>query len=64
VVNIVESPGNGGQQSRKNENGVDVLTIMVEKIKTSIASDITRGSGSVPNAMSQTYGLNRVAGAY
>ena len=64
VVNIVESPGNGGQQSRTTQNGVDVLTIMVEKVKSAIAGDISRGSGAVPNAMAATYGLNRVAGAY
>jgi lambda family phage tail tape measure protein len=64
VVNIIESPGNGGQQSRRSENGVDILDVFVEKVKTAIAGDISRGQGAVPNAMSATYGLNRVAGAY
>lgn len=64
IVNVIESPGNGGQQSRRTENGVDILDVFVEKVKTSIATDINRGSGVVPNAMASTYGLNRVAGAY
>ena len=64
VVNIIESPGNGGQQSKSSSNGVDTLTIMVEKIKNAIAGDIVQGSGAIPSAMSQTYGLNRTAGAY
>jgi phage-related minor tail protein len=64
VVNVIESPGNGGQQNRRTENGVDVLDIMVEKIKSSIAGDISKGSGAVPAAMSRTYGLNRTVGAY
>ncbi|MDP3831013.1 MAG: phage tail tape measure protein, partial [Ignavibacteriaceae bacterium] len=64
VVNIIESPGNGGQQSRRTENGVDILDVFVEKVKSAIAGDISQGSGAVPNAMSRTYGLNRVAGAY
>jgi len=64
VVNIIESPGNGGQQSRRTENGIDILDVFVEKVKGAIAGDINRGSGAVPSAMSQTYGLNRVAGAY
>lgn len=64
VVNIIESPGQGGSQTRRSENGVDVMDVFVEKIKSSIAGDISRGSGSVPSAMSSTYGLNRVAGAY
>jgi lambda family phage tail tape measure protein len=64
VVNIIEAPGQGGTQQRRSEKGVDMLDIFVEKVKASIAGDISRGSGSVPNAMTQTYGLNRVAGAY
>lgn len=64
VVNIIESPGNGGKQERRTDNGNDVLDVFVEKIKNSIAGDISKGAGSVPSAMSRTYGLNRVAGAY
>lgn len=64
VVNIIESPGNGGQQSRRTENGVDILDVFVEKVKSAIAGDISRGSGAVPNALAATYSLNRVAGVY
>lgn len=64
VVNIIESPGNGGKQNRRTENQVDIMDVFVEQIKSSIAGDITSGSGPVPQAMTQTYGLNRVAGAY
>ena len=64
VVQVIESPGNGGQVSRKNEGGADIIQIMVERVKSAIAGDISRGSGSVPAAMASTYGLNRVAGSY
>ena len=64
VINIIESSEKAGTQERKVENNVDMINIFVEKVKSAIASDITRGSGSVPGAMSRTYGLNRVAGAY
>lgn len=64
VVNIIESPGNGGRQEQRSENGVKVLDVFVEQIKSSIASDISRGSGAVPAALAGTYALNRVAGAY
>ena len=64
IVNVIESPGQGGQQSRRSENGVDMIDVFVEKIKSSIAGDISRGSGAVPAALSRNYGLNRVAGAY
>lgn len=64
VVNVIESPDKGGQQSRRSEGGVDVIDIYVEKIKSAIAGDISRGSGAVPAALGRTYGLNRVVGAY
>jgi lambda family phage tail tape measure protein len=64
VVNIIESPGNGGQQSQRTENGVNIIDVMVEKVSNKIAGDIAQGRGTVTNALSTTYGLNRVAGAY
>mgnify|MGYP000910394261 CR=1 FL=1 len=64
VVNIIESPGNGGQQQQRSVGGVNILDVFVEQVKSSIASDISRGSGVVPAAMSGTYGLNRAVGAY
>ena len=64
VVNIIESPGNGGQTARRSTGGIDYLDVFVEKVKNSLAGDITRGAGVVPNAMASTYGLNRVAGVY
>lgn len=65
IVNLIESPGNGGKtEQRQENNGTSVLDIYVEKIKDSIAGDINRGRGAIPSAMSSTYGLNRVAGAY
>lgn len=64
VVNIIESPGKGGQQQQRNSGGVNILDVFVEQVKSSIANDISRGSGAVPAAMSQTFGLNRAVGAY
>ena len=64
VVNVIESPGNGGQVNRRSSGGVDYVDVFVEKVKNSLAGDISRGVGAVPNAMASTYGLNRVAGVY
>jgi lambda family phage tail tape measure protein len=64
VINVIESPGNGGKQERHQENGVNQINIFVEQIKASIAGDIARGSGSIPSALGNTYGMNRAAGAY
>ena len=64
TVNIIESPGNGGKSVQRTEGGVNIIDVMVEKIKGAIATDIASGNGAVPSAMAATYGLNRVAGAY
>jgi lambda family phage tail tape measure protein len=64
TINIVESKEKAGTQERTTENGVDMITVFVEKVKNSIAGDISRGTGSVTGALSRTYGLNRVAGVY
>jgi lambda family phage tail tape measure protein/TP901 family phage tail tape measure protein len=64
VVNIIESSDKAGKVERRSDNGVDMLDVFVEKVKSSIAGDITKGSGAVPNALASTYGINRVAGSY
>lgn len=60
VVNVIESPGKGGQQQQRKVNGVNVIDVFVESIKASIASDISVGGGAVPTALANAYGLNRV----
>lgn len=64
TVNIIESNDRGGEVQRRNDNGVDMLDIFVAKVKSSVANDIRSGRGDIPAAMGETYGVNRVAGAY
>lgn len=64
VVNVIESPGRGGEQSRRNEGNLQILDIFVDRVKSAIAGDIADGRGSVPAALQSSYGLNRAAGAY
>lgn len=64
VVNVIESPGKGGQQERRNEGGVQIIDVFVERIKSAIAADIAHGRGSVPAVLESSYGLNRAAGAF
>lgn len=65
IVNLIEAPGQGGQvEERRGDDGSKVIDIMVERIKGSIASDVSRGDGAITTALSRTYGLNRVAGTY
>ncbi len=62
VVNIIESPGNGGQVQQSNQGGVNVIDIMVEKVKGAIGADIGNG-GSLANLIQRRYGLSPAMGA-
>lgn len=59
VVNIIESPGNGGQVSERNDGGTRVIDVMVEQVKGAIARDIAQGRGPITGAMERSYGLTR-----
>lgn len=65
TINVIEDSSKAGtQQQRQGSNGGSVIDVFVAQVKASIASDIASGNGAVSGAMQQTYGLNRVAGAY
>ena len=64
VVNIIESPTKGGQQQQRTDNGVNILDIFVDRVKSAVAADISNGSGVIPNSIQSTYGLNRATGGY
>lgn len=64
VVNVIEAPGKGGQQQVRQEGNARVLDVFVERIKSSIAGDISAGRGDIPAALAGSYGLNRAAGSY
>lgn len=64
VVNVIESPGRGGETRERQDNGTRVIDVLVDRIRGAIANDIARGSGAVPASMERVYGLNRAAGGY
>jgi hypothetical protein len=65
VVNVINNVTGAQASTReRQENGTTVIDVMIEQVKSAIAGDISRGSGSVPSALQGAYGLNRVAGAY
>jgi lambda family phage tail tape measure protein len=65
TVNVIEDSSKAGtQQQRTTAGGGNVTDVFVAQVKAAIASDISRGSGAIPGAMQQAYGMNRVAGAY
>lgn len=63
TVNLIESPGNGGQVNQKQDANSMTLDIMVEKIEGMMGRNISQGRGIAP-AMERQYGLNRAAGSY
>lgn len=63
VVNLIESPGNGGKVNQTQEGGNITIDVMVEKIESTIARNIGQGRGLAP-VMERQYGLNRAAGSY
>ena len=61
-LNLIESPGNGGQaQQRQDENGNLTLDVMVEQIEGKMGRNIMRGNGLAP-ILEGKYGLNPAAG--
>ncbi|MGB2832993.1 MAG: hypothetical protein WBC07_08550 [Methylotenera sp.] len=62
VVNLIESPGNGGQVNQKQEGENLTLEIMVEKISGMMSRDISKGRG-ISGTLERQYGLSRAAGA-
>lgn len=64
VVNVIESPGNGGQRQERQEGGTTIIDIMVEQIEAKLASNTMRGQGPLYSANKQAFGLSRAPGAY
>lgn len=65
VINIIESPGNGGKTAeRRGDNGSRIIDIMIERVKAAVGADIASGGGPVSGSLERTYGLNRTMGSY
>lgn len=66
VVNVVNNAtgAKATAQERTDSSGQRIIDVMIEQVKASIAADISRGVGTVTNALERTYGANRAAGAY
>lgn len=63
TVNLIESPGNGGQVNQRQEGENITLEIMVEKIEGMMGKNISKGRG-IAGTIERQYGLSRAAGAY
>jgi lambda family phage tail tape measure protein len=62
VINVTNTAGEKVQataQQSRGAGGKTQIDVMIESIKQSIASDISRGQGAVPAAIGARYGLNK-----
>jgi hypothetical protein len=57
VVNIHNAP-EGTKAQRSNQGGVDIIDVVLGRV----ASSINTGSGAIPNALKNRYGLNSAMG--
>lgn len=62
TVNVIESPGNGGQTRTRNEGGQSIVEVLVEQVKSRMIGDV-RSRGDFSAALESQFGLNRAAGA-
>lgn len=62
TVNVIESPGNGGQTRTRNEGGQSIVDVLVEQVKSRMIGDV-RARGDFSAALESQFGLNRAAGA-
>ena len=59
VVNVIESPGKGGQRQESNVNGVSSITVFVEQIESQMAQRMAAGQGTLGPTMESVYGARR-----
>lgn len=65
IVNIIDNAGTEKRvEQRTGKDGSKIVDVFIDQVKSSIAGDISTGSGAVPAAMEQAYQLNRAGGAY
>lgn len=64
AVNIIGAPSQPQVQQRSDGNGGLTLDIIFERVDQFMAGNITSGRGATQQALGNTYGLNRAAGAY
>jgi hypothetical protein len=54
IVNVMESPGKGGQVQQTQQGGQTIITVLVEQVKSAFAKDL-RSRGDFAQTMENTY---------
>ena len=61
-VNVIESPGQGGQVNQRNNGERKIVDVLVERVKTDLLRDV-QSDGQFAQGLEGRYGLNRTPGA-
>jgi|GEM_PF-2220770 len=57
-VNLIESPGRGGEVDERQEGNRKIIDVFVERVRADVIRDVSRG-GDISQALQDTYGLSR-----
>ena len=63
VVNVHEGE-DGGHVETQQRGGQTIIDVIVDRVKSGVAQDITSGGSSISGALERVYGVSRAAGAY
>jgi len=65
TINVINNASGAQTTTRERTEGNNrIIDVLIEQIDGAMASGITRGSSKTAAALGNTFGLNRVAGAY
>ena len=53
-----------GELTRSGRAARQIIDVIVDRVKSGVAQDITTGGSPIAGAIERTYGLGRAAGAY
>jgi len=59
VVNVIASPGKGGQVNERIDNGTRFIDVMVEQVESAMSRRLMSGRSNLGTAIENTYGARR-----
>jgi len=65
TVNVINNSNTPSNINRKTgSDGEPIIEVLIGEVESSIANNIAKGNGQIPQVMEGTYGLNRATGSY
>ena len=59
VVNVIQTPGQGGQVNDRIDNGTRIIDVLVEQVESAMSRRLMSGRSSFGTALENTYGAKR-----